>query len=103
MFYIAAKKRASPLFWSSPKPVDEGRYLKWFGPDVSLYSRNGDMVRHLQTIVEDAIKHSSGRIPAISGISVKSLFATTEVTTADDRNPVYTAVKSPSSLLKEGK
>ena len=103
VFYVAAKKRASPIFWSSPQPVDEGKYLKWFGPDVSSYSRNGDMVRYLQTSVDDAIRRSSGRIPAISGISMNSLFETTEAMTADDRNPVCTAVKSPTSLLKEGK
>ncbi len=105
VFFVAAKKLALPLlsFSQSTTPsVDEAKYLKWFGSDISSQSRNSDMVRYLQLIVEDAIKHSSGRIPAISGISIKSLFEATEKLGSRSQNPLPTTIKSPICLLKEG-
>ena len=106
VFFMAAKKLALPLLsfnhQSTPPSVDEAKYLKWFGSDISSHSRNSDMVRYLQDIVEDAIQHSSGRIPAISGISIKSLFEATEKLSSQGRNPLPTAIKSPICLLKEG-
>ena len=106
VFFVAAKKLALPLLsfnhQSTPPSVDEAKYLKWFGSDISSQSRNSDMVRYLHLIVEDAIKHSSGRIPAISGISIKSLFEATEKLGSQSRNPLPTTIKSPICLLKEG-
>lgn len=105
VFFVTAKKRASPLLAfnrSTPQTADEGRYLKWFGPDISSKGRNSDMVSYLQTIVEDAISRSTGRIPAISGISIKSLFEETERLSVCDDNPIpVKTVKSPQSLLNE--
>ena len=107
VFFVTAKKRASPLLsfnQSTPPTVesDEGRYLKWFDPSIYSHSRNSDMVQYLQMTVDDAIKHSTGRIPAISGISIKSLFEATEALSASDGNPLPCTIKSPKSLLHEG-
>ena len=109
VFVVTAKKRSSPILWlqhHAPQSVDEGKYLKWFRPDVASNCRNGDMVKYLQFIVDDAIKNSIGRIPAISGISMKSLFEATEALSARDRRPMPTrlpTIKSPKHLLKEGR
>lgn len=107
VFFVAAKKFALPLLSFSHETttpsVDEAKYLKWFGSDISSQSRNSDMVRYLQQIVDDAIKHSSGRIPAISGISIKSVFEATEkIGSPQSRNSLPAAIKSPICLLKEG-
>ena len=110
VFVVTAKKRASPMFWfKQPLPplVNEGRYLKWFGRDVSLNCRNGDMVKYLQMIVDEAIKSSTGRIPAISGISVKSLFDATETLSGHRDSGLMLSglpkVKSPKVLLTDGR
>ena len=105
VFFVTARKRASPLFMfnqSTPPTVDEGKYLKWFGPDISSNSRNSDMVSYLQTIVGEAINQSTGRIPAISGISIKHIFEATEKLSACDENPLPAkTIKSPQILLDE--
>ncbi len=105
VFFVTAKKRASPLLafsQSTPPTADEGRYLKWFGRDISSKSRNSDVVSYLQEIVEVAINNSAGRIPAISGISIKSLFEDTERLIVCDVNPLpVQTVKSPQNLLNE--
>ena len=108
VFVVTAKKRATPMFWfrqSLPQMVNEGRYLKWFGPDVALNCCNGDMIKYLQKIVDNEIRNSVGRIPAISGVSVKSLFEDTEALSA--RNDATLGrlpkIKSPKSLLTEGR
>ena len=103
VFFVAARRRAAPLIWSSTQTVDEAKYLKWFGRDLSYHGRNGDMVTYLQTIVEDAISQSSKSIPAISGVSIKSLFEATEAVSTEEGDPVCATVKSPGCLLKEGK
>ena len=109
VFMVTAKKRASPMLWfwqSSPQLVNEGRYLKWFGSDVASNCRNGEMVKYLQVIVDDAIKNSTGRIPAISGLSVKSLFEASQALSVRDNGTMQTGLpklKSPKFLLKEGR
>ncbi len=107
IFVAAAKKRASFSFlWFKATP-NESQYLKWFGPDVASNSgENRDIVKYLQEIVEDAIWDCQGRIPAISGISVKSLFEATEKLSKRENGPMATrlpAIKSPRCLLKEGR
>ena len=109
VFAVAAKRRALPLFsfWqSSPESVEEARYLKWFGADVASGCRNPDMVKYLQMIVGEAIRNSTGRIPAISGISVKSFLETAERMNAHEGAVSTTNlpfVESPKKLLKEGR
>ena len=103
IFVLAAKKRAAS-FKAAP---NESQYLKWFGPDVvSNGGENHDVVEYLQTVVEDAISNCQGRILAISGLSVKSLFEATENISKQENDPMATgipAIKSPIYLLKEGR
>ena len=113
VFAAAAKKRAafSFLFFFKATP-NESKYLKWFGPDVASNSgENFDIVQYLQVIVEAAIGDCQGRIPAISGVSVKSLFEDTEKLRKRERTngpngitvPRLPAIKSPRCLLSEGR
>lgn len=107
VFVAAAKKRAAFSFlWFKASP-NESQYLKWFGPDVAPNSgENCDIIKYLQEAVEDAINDCHGRIPAISGFSVKSLFEATEKLSNRENVPVAArlpAVKSPRCLLKEGR
>ena len=110
VFVVTAKKRALPMFWfkqSSSQSPNEAKYLKWFGQDVSSKCRNGDMVKYLQMIVDDAIRNSTGRIPAISGMSVKWLYEATRELCGDQQNGTMPGrppkIKSPKVLLKEGR
>ena len=110
VFVVTAKKRALPMFWfkqSSSQTPNEAKYLKWFGPDVSSKCRNGDMVKYLQMIVDNAIRNSTGRIPAISGMSMKWLFEAMEELSGNQENGTMPArlpkIKSPKVLLKEGR
>ena len=101
VFFVAARKRASPfLWWRSSEP--EGRYLKWFDSDISSHCHNSDMVKYLQTIVDDAIKDSTGSIPAISKRSIASLFEATRELKDHGDNPPPMTIKSPMCILKEG-
>ena len=107
VFVAAAKKRAAFSFlWFKASP-HESKYLKWFGPDVASNSgENCDIVKYLQETVEDAINDCHGRIPVISGFSVKSLFETTEKLSKRENVTVAArlpAIKSPRCLLKEGR
>ena len=108
VFIVAAKKRALPLLTfnrSTPPTVDEARYLKWFGKDISSRGRNSSRVEYLQDIVDEAIQQCTERIPAISGLSIKTVFDATEQLSACDGNPetepLAKTVKSPQSLLDE--
>ena len=108
VFVVTARKRASSsLLWFRQPTPDESKYLKWFGPDVASNSgENCDIVKYLQMVIEDAIKASREKIPAISGISVKSLFEDTEKLNKRENGPMATrlpAIKSPKSLLREGR
>ena len=108
VFVVAAKKRSLPVFWSKQslsQIIDESRYLKWFGPEIASNCRNGDMVRYLQKIVDEAISSNAGRIPAISGINMRTFFEAMEMQNSD-RNPMsarFATIKSPKCLLKEGR
>lgn len=107
VFVAAAKKRAAFSFlWFKASP-HESKYLKWFGPDIASNSgENCDTVKYLQETVEEAINDCHGRIPAISGIRVKSLFGATEKLSKREDVPMAArlpAIKSPRSLLKEGR
>lgn len=133
VFVVTAKKRAKPLLWfrhSSSQSLNEARYLKWFGPDISSNCQNDDMIKYLQKIVDDAIGSSVGTIPAISGENIKKIFEATEPKCAQNsvgRIPAISGksvtesleavepkgaqkssvkllpkVKSPKSLLRDG-
>ena len=108
VFVVTAKKRSLPIFWSKQslsQIVDESRYLKWFGPEIAANCRNGDMVRFLHEIVNEAIKNNVGRIPAISGINMRSFFEAMEAKNSDE-SPLparFVTIKSPKCLLKEGR
>ena len=111
VFIVTAKKRALPLLTfnrSTPLTVDEARYLKWFGKDISSKGRNSSRVDYLQDIVEKAIRQCTEGIPAISGLSIKTVFDATERLSACNDNPeteglsaCAKTVKSPQSLLDE--
>lgn len=111
VFAVTAKKRALPLFsfWQSSldsSSVNEARYLKWFGADIASGCRNPDMVKYLQMIVGEAIRNSMGRIPAISGISVKTFLEASERINVRDSAVSSTnlpTIVSPKNLLKEGR
>ena len=107
VFVAAAKKRAAFSFlWFKATP-NESQYLKWFSPDVAANSgENRDIVKYLQFIVEDAIWDCQGGIPAISGITVKQLFKSTEKISAQGNGALVaksSTIKSPRCLLKEGR
>ena len=58
-------------------------------------------------IVDNAIRNSTGRIPAISGMSMKWLFEAMEELSGNQENGTMPArlpkIKSPKVLLKEGR
>ena len=97
VFFVVAKRRASPWLWW--KQESEGKYLKWFRSDIGAHSRNSDMVKYLQASVEEAIKSSMGRIYAVSGDSIKSLFDATKKLSTSERIPGHTTLLSPRCLL----
>ena len=102
-----AQKRAAFSFLWFKATSNESQYLQWFGPDVvSKSGENRDIVKYLQEIVEEAKWNCQGRIPAISGLSVKSLFEATENVRQRENGPMATrlpAIKSPSCLLRNGR
>lgn len=107
VFVLAAKRRAATSHhWTSlvkgskSLPDVEGiymkSYLKWFSPSISesCESNIADRLFYFRTMMDDAIQSCTGRITAMSGVCIKSLFATT-----DEQK----GLKSAITLLKEGR
>lgn len=71
------------------------KFFKWFPkPDgTSSKSLEAELINYFVEMVRNAIKSCSGRITAISGVTVKQIFKTTE----------GSIIKSPITLLKEGR
>lgn len=105
VYAVAARRRAATSHhWESlvkqsePLVNVEAKYmrnfLKWFPESISVTTQHRDLALSLRQMVQDAINSSTGRIIAISGVSINTFFEDSEV---------QQSIKSPSSLLRDGR